>query len=182
MSRPAGCAREPEAVEAVMLGAWPARVDRELSEHVGGCGVCQQVVALATAFEVEVASAHAEAAGRLPDGRLVWWRAQVRARQEARRAAVQPITAAGVLAVAAVTGAAAGLLGLTAGFLGDWYDRATAVGASMASTLFTSVASDVAAWPSAVATLAANHSAVAVVIVSCLGLAPLVLYVALREE
>ena len=182
MSRPAACAREPEAVEAVMLGLWPLRVDRDLAEHLAACRACRDAVTLAASFEAEVASAHAEAVRRLPDGRLVWWRAQVRARQEARRAAVQPIAAAGVLAVAAAAGAATGVLGPAAGVLVDWYDRAAALATSLASSLSASVASSLAAWPSAVTTLAANHFAAAVAIASCLALAPLLLYVALREE
>ena len=97
------CRFEPEVVEAVMLGQWPGRTDDDLRAHVESCPACLEAVGLATAFEAESLALQAEAGRRLADGRLVWWRAQVRARQAARRAALQPIVAAVVVSLLVAT-------------------------------------------------------------------------------
>jgi hypothetical protein len=64
---------------------------------------------VAEAIAAEAARARAEATP--PSGAIVWWRAQVRARQEAARAADRPITIVHGLAIACAAGLALSLIG-----------------------------------------------------------------------
>ena len=84
------CAREAEALEVVLNGGWPACADAELSTHVETCAVCADVVAVAVAMQEEHTVACQQA--HIPSARLVWWRAELRARQEAARKAARPMT------------------------------------------------------------------------------------------
>ncbi len=98
------CDREPEVIDAVRSGRWPERCDGELRSHVSECAICTDIVAVAHALQEEHEFARREA--RIPPAGRIWWRAEMRARQEAARRATQPITV-----VQGLTGAcAAGLI------------------------------------------------------------------------
>jgi len=56
----------------------------------------------------------------VPSAGTVWWRAQLRARQEAARVVVRPITAAQALSLAALFGLAGAVFGATA----SWFQGA----------------------------------------------------------
>ena len=99
MSAP-NCPHEGEVWDAISRGSWPD--DETLRAHAEGCSVCRDVVAVAEPLVAERAAAFAEAA--LPSSAIVWWRAQTRARQEAARAATQPITVVHALAIACGAG------------------------------------------------------------------------------
>ena len=88
------CGREEDVLDALTSGRWPERVERELLSHVVNCSICTDVVDVASAV-LEV-SEPAEA--RIPSSAVMWWRAQMRARQEAAREAARPITVAQVIA------------------------------------------------------------------------------------
>jgi hypothetical protein len=90
------CPREAELVDAIASGTWPTCADPELCAHVDHCPVCADVLAVAAAMREEHALACREA--RVPSAAVVWWRAQVRAREEAARAAARPITLVQVVA------------------------------------------------------------------------------------
>src|SRR6185503_10363379 len=64
---------------------------------------------VAEAIAAEAALAHHEATP--PSGAIVWWRAQMRARQEAAQAAGRPITIVHGLAIACAAGLALSLIG-----------------------------------------------------------------------
>jgi hypothetical protein len=98
------CEREAEVYEAVSLGQWPDRVDADLRAHVAGCAVCADIAEVASAFQDErhLALAHAP----VPSSGLVWWRAELRARQEAARLAARPITVVQIASLVCVVGAA----------------------------------------------------------------------------
>jgi hypothetical protein len=106
--RLAECRRECEVVEAVGCGRWPEHCAGDLRDHVESCAVCSQVleVALALHDDREAAYQHAD----VPSAGLVWWRAELRARQEALRAASRPITFVQALGVAAAVGMGLALL------------------------------------------------------------------------
>lgn len=97
---PFECPREQEVLEAVASRRWPTRCDEELRAHVTSCAVCADLATVAAAL----LDADGEApAGGLPPASLVWWRAQLRARQEAARSALRPIRLTqGVAAVCAL--------------------------------------------------------------------------------
>ncbi len=104
------CTREQDAVDAVTAGRWPDRCDDELRAHVAGCSICADVVTVARALQQEHESAWRDA--RVPPSGRVWWRAEMRARQEAARRASQPITFVQGIAGACAAGIAVAAIGL----------------------------------------------------------------------
>ena len=94
------CARETDVVDAVTSGRWPERADAGLRAHVAGCAICADVAEVARALQEDHETAWREA--RIPSSARVWWRAEMRARQEAARKAAQPMAV--VTAAAAACG------------------------------------------------------------------------------
>jgi hypothetical protein len=116
--KPHVCEFEAEVLAAVMEARWPERVEAELQAHAATCSICTEVAAVSTALEADRETLRAEAT--LPDGGMVWWRSQLRARREAAKMAGRPITAAQVLALAS----AAGLAGACFGASSAWFQEA----------------------------------------------------------
>jgi hypothetical protein len=115
-----------EVSEAIGSDVWPG-ADESLREHARTCEVCRDLVALVTLVREEQADACRQAP--IPSARVVWWRAHVRARDEAARAVTQPIiwlngiTTVSVIAVAvAVMGAAMSVLTPAWNALGPLFD------------------------------------------------------------
>jgi len=98
------CPREAEVVEAVAAGRMLGPGAGELGDHVSACAVCRDVAVVAGSIRDDYATARSEAA--LPSAGLVWWRAQLRARQQGAETAGRAITCvqgvAGVLAACAL--------------------------------------------------------------------------------
>ena len=109
-ARPAGetpalpCERESEILRAIEARHWPDRCDDELRAHSASCADCADLVDVATALTGD--REEAMRAAHVPPSGAVWWRAQLRARQDAARAArriISIVQAAAVLvAVVAV--------------------------------------------------------------------------------
>src|SRR5512132_2637299 len=98
------CTREVDVLDALAAQRWPHRCDEELRAHVQACEVCADLVAVAGALLEDHDAAYAQA--RVPSAGIVWWRAQLRAREEDGRAAARPIAfVQGVAASALVWGA-----------------------------------------------------------------------------
>jgi len=127
--KPQECEFESEVLAAVVEARCPERADAELRAHAESCAICRDVAAIGTALEVDREELRSEAV--LPDGGLVWWRAQLRARREAAKVAGRPITAAQVLALAAATGLAGACFGATSA----WFQSALARIAASVQTL-----------------------------------------------
>lgn len=108
--RPVECAREHEVLDALGCDGPVASWSEDLQAHAASCAVCRDLVTVASALldEHQVASEFANP----PASGMVWWRMQMRARQEAARAATRPITVVQGLALA--SGAAIVMLMLTA--------------------------------------------------------------------
>lgn len=83
------CGREQDLLDALSARRWPERCEEELCAHVASCAVCADLVDVASAFLDDRESAWREA--RVPPSGVVWWRAQLRAREEAARAAGRPL-------------------------------------------------------------------------------------------
>lgn len=95
------CPREQDVLDAVASRRWPRRCEEDLLAHVAACAVCADLVTVAVSLlDAEDTS---EAARQVPPASLVWWRAQLRARQEASRAALRPIQAVQVVAFAVLS-------------------------------------------------------------------------------
>lgn len=96
------CVREQELLDALASSRWPERCEPGLRAHVGSCPVCRDTLTVALPLLAEGDAAYT--AAEVPSSGMVWWRAQMRARQEAERAASRPITI--VQAIAFACGAA----------------------------------------------------------------------------
>ena len=99
------CEREAEVWRAVEARHWPERCDDELRAHVAGCRSCSDLAEVAGVLSEEgeelVRAAH------VPSSGLVWWRAQMRLRQDAARTVRRTISALqAAVVVIAVVGAA----------------------------------------------------------------------------
>jgi hypothetical protein len=95
------CPRESDVLDAIDSNRWPLRVERELVDHVAGCEICSDVLTVAAAMREDHDATWREAS--IPSSGQAWWRAEMRARQQAIRDASRPITVAyGVAAVAAL--------------------------------------------------------------------------------
>lgn len=106
------CDREQDVLDAVASRRWPGRAGEDLSEHVASCRLCAD---LACVVEALLNDGELDAPVReLPPASLVWWRAQLRAREEAARAALRPIRTvqAAALACAGVLVIGAAIVGL----------------------------------------------------------------------
>jgi hypothetical protein len=108
------CFREPDVVEAVRAEEWPDRAEPALREHVASCPVCSEVAAVALALQMD-----AEDTSRvhIPTAAHVWWRAGIRARQDAAQRASRPMTI--VEGVAAASGAGLAAAAITLGW--SWF-------------------------------------------------------------
>jgi hypothetical protein len=86
------CSRESDVLDAVASTRWPDRVSPELVAHVATCASCADVAVVAQALRCDQDAAWQEAS--VPSSGQVWWRAEMRARQDAIRAASRPIAIA----------------------------------------------------------------------------------------
>jgi hypothetical protein len=84
------CLREQEVMDVVASGRWPARCSEELLGHVSACAICTDAAEVAIALREDYDEAFARA--HVPPPGLVWWRAELRARQEAVRKVSRPMT------------------------------------------------------------------------------------------
>jgi hypothetical protein len=119
---PAACPREAEVLVALegsrqthagrtyagKTHAGPSLSSGSLSEHLAECDVCAK---LATARLIADVHSNDLEAANIPSAGQVWWRAQVRARAEARRAAERPMQIVQAVSAACVAGALAAGIG-----------------------------------------------------------------------
>lgn len=92
------CAHEREMLDLVLSDRWPERCDPDMVSHAAECAVCTDVVAVALAMredesrvEADIVAASPQHPSVVPDATLVWWRAQLRAQEDAGRRAARPI-------------------------------------------------------------------------------------------
>jgi hypothetical protein len=105
--RLAECQREQEIMELVACGRWPERCPDELRSHLAACEFCTDVLEVALAFH---ADRETHASIQVPSAGLVWWRAELRARQEVMRKVSRPMTLIQAFGAAAGVGAAVAIL------------------------------------------------------------------------
>jgi hypothetical protein len=98
------CPREHDVLEAIVFTRWP----HDLRTHVDRCPVCRDLAMVAAALRDEGDAARHES--QPPTSGQVWWRATMRTRAEAARAAARPITALQGLCAACAVGVFAALL------------------------------------------------------------------------
>jgi hypothetical protein len=172
--RKSECPREADVLDALKTSAWPDCCGGDLRAHVDDCMACREVVDVVLPLLHEHQTAVADA--RVPSSAIVWWRAQLRARQEAAAVAGRPITVVQGLSIAC----AAGLLAAMTGYVFPAFRQAlTSLWAMISGMAWTEL--PVVAWPAA-----GLHTPVGVVallaITILLVLAPVAIYLAVTEE
>jgi hypothetical protein len=95
-----GCSRTAEVQELLRLGHWPRAAGAELEAHVRGCRRCGEMVLVAQALSA--AKASSIDAARIGPPALVWWRAQLRRRNEAVQRVERPMRAQMLVVLAVV--------------------------------------------------------------------------------
>jgi hypothetical protein len=140
------CPREHEVLEAVTTGSSPE--DAALRSHVSACRTCSDAVTLLQTLASERDRLMDQAL--VPSAGLVWWRAQIRARQEAARTVAQPIAYAQGIAVVVGLVIAFAVAGLASPWVGErtaWLmDYVRAVEVSAQVTGLTSVLQGSTMW------------------------------------
>jgi hypothetical protein len=164
------CPREADVLEAIAFGRWPERCG-DLVVHASSCDVCADLVEVARALHDDRAALCREA--QPPAAGMVWWRATIRARAEAARAATQPISVLQGIAGACFVGAAAGLVTVTWKSV-YWMDRIADFAVQLESRR-----ADIAS----ATTLAAGHGLpILIAVAAGLVLAPLALYITFADD
>ena len=98
------CGREQDVLDAVAARRWPHRADIALRDHAAVCRICADVAEVASAFADD---SEASPDPPVPSASVVWWKAQIRAREEAAQLAARPIVF--VQAVATICAAIAAI-------------------------------------------------------------------------
>jgi predicted anti-sigma-YlaC factor YlaD len=101
------CDRETDILRAVGSG----HVDDDVRGHIAECDACADLMAVASAVADDRRALMREAP--IPSSALVWWRANLRARQEAARVAVRAATLVQVALIAAAIVVAVVVLGVS---------------------------------------------------------------------
>jgi hypothetical protein len=117
------CPREQDVIDALVSERWPGRVAEDLRGHVAGCGICGDVVAVMHPILMDRDNLTPDA--RIPSSAVMWWRAQMRARQEALREAARPITVAQVVGSMCALGLAAALAVMVSPLMRAWMPELT---------------------------------------------------------
>jgi hypothetical protein len=168
------CPREQEIVDLLVSGRSADEGDDALLVHAAHCGACAETLELAHLLREDQLALCGHAP--VPAAGSVWWRATIRARAEAARAAEQPMTLLqGIAAATAV--------GLLVGFGGAWW-RSIVHGAWL--DRFGAFASRLDEGRAQLATAAAVPGALGLplllVLAACLIVAPVAVYLATADE
>jgi hypothetical protein len=115
------CPREGEVLEALAAGQWPERAADDLRGHAAACEICSDLVEVAGPLLAERGRIPEDA--NIPSSAVMWWRAQMRARQEAAREAARPITVAQIVAITAALVLVCGVLYSMAPWLRAWFSN-----------------------------------------------------------
>ena len=137
------CPHEAEVQAILRQGHWPEACDPELRKRVQACRTCSEQLLVLHAFHS--ARAQAMQVARVDHPNLLWWRAQLRRRNEALQRVSRPITTAQIFALCISILAAAALLRsqLGKGFnWSSWLPQTSSASHFDAISFFTSVSAD----------------------------------------
>jgi hypothetical protein len=112
-----GCPREKEIGELLRRGQWPQASAPELRAHVDVCRACGDLVLVAGVFQqarAETVAAAQASSARFGSAGALWWRAQLRRRNEAIERIGRPLVTAQIFALVVSLLAAFGFAGLEA--------------------------------------------------------------------
>jgi hypothetical protein len=112
-----GCPREKELGDLLHRGQWPQASAPELRTHVDACRACGDLVLVASAFQqarAETVAAAYTGSVRFGSAGALWWRAQLRRRNEAIERMGRPLATAQIFALVVSLLAAFGFAGFEA--------------------------------------------------------------------
>lgn len=98
------CVRSSDVAAAASAGELSSAADSDLRRHLAECEACRDLAIVISALRGERDRVRREAPA--PSAGLVWWRAELRERQEAERRAAAPVTLVHAVAFVAVLAAA----------------------------------------------------------------------------
>jgi hypothetical protein len=114
------CTCEKDIRELVESGKWPLASPPDLRAHAAACRTCADLVLVATAFQrartTTLAAAKPVSAG------AIWWRAQLRSRQQAFERIQRPLIGAQVFALVAILLPIIGFVAFEARNLLSWFN------------------------------------------------------------
>ncbi len=110
------CARAADVLAAMTAGREPGLANEELQQHADACEACREMVMVVSALRGE--RDRLRRSTTVPSAGLVWWRAQLRQRQQASLKAAAPVTAVHAAAVVAAIVLAVVLATRVAPFVG----------------------------------------------------------------
>jgi hypothetical protein len=110
------CTRSGDVAAAVAAGEFSRGGDGDLHQHVAACDACRDLVLDMSALRAERARVRRDAP--MPSAGLVWWRAQLRERQQAARQAAAPVAAVHAAALVGAVVLAAVLVAAVARWAG----------------------------------------------------------------
>jgi hypothetical protein len=128
-----GCPREKELKQALDGGYWPQACPEELRAHVAGCRACSERVLLTEGFRQ--ARAASMSAARTGSPGLLWWRAQLRRRNEAVERIGRPLLGAQIFALCVTLAAVVGFAAYVARQQGGWLEWIKGIGQSASAAM-----------------------------------------------
>jgi predicted anti-sigma-YlaC factor YlaD len=93
------CVRAADVLAAMTAGPEPRLSSEELRQHADTCESCRELVTVVSALRAE--RDRLRRSTTVPSAGFVWWRAQLRARQQAALKATAPVTAVHAAALVA---------------------------------------------------------------------------------
>ncbi len=162
---------------AVASRRWPDRCEADLRAHVASCDVCRDVAEVAVAFGADQDAAWQRV--HVPSAAHVWWRLQMRARQDAERAALRPIAV--VQGVAAMGAAGLAIAAIVFGWAARSWSLPTLSALSDLAADVPPLASTALNAVLAVAVSTPQTTVLVGVIAAGLVLMPVAVYLALSE-
>jgi hypothetical protein len=137
------CPHEAEVKAILRQGHWPEACDRELRQHIQTCRTCSEQLLVLHAFHA--ARAHTMRAAPIDHPNLLWWRAQLRRRNQALQSVGRPITTAQIFAlcISILTAAAVLRSQLASGFnWSSWFPQSSSDSSFDALSFVTSITTD----------------------------------------
>ena len=114
-----GCPREQDVLDALVTERWPDRTDADLRTHAAGCTICRDLIVSVGPILSDRVDLSNE--GHVPSSGAMWWRAQMRARQEAVREAARPVAIAHIVGFVCVIAIAAGAVVWLSPMVRSWF-------------------------------------------------------------
>jgi hypothetical protein len=93
------CVRAADVLAAMTAGPEPELSNEELRQHADACESCREIVTVVSALRGE--RDRVRRTTTVPSAGLIWWRAQLRRRQQAALKATAPVTAVHAAAIVA---------------------------------------------------------------------------------